>query len=99
MDRTCPCTGPGGIREEPRDTRVHFLPPHACGELLGARREILGDEVEDLRAHMPAAASPAGSGVCRFDRIADILAIPFRDFAEDAAVRAHDLAGVALVGA
>src|SRR4029077_11185122 len=75
----------------------HFLPSHACGELLAARREILGDEVEDLRTHMPAAASPAGSGVCRFDRIADIFAIPFRDFAEDTAVRADDLAGVALV--
>ena len=69
-------------------------------ELVGARREILGDVVEDLRAIVAGRLAPASRrGVRRFDRVADVLAISLADFAEHASVGAGDADGVAGVGA
>src|SRR6185503_19389740 len=87
------------VGEEPRHARVHFLSTarNARGEFVGARREILGDVIQDLGAHVSGAAPPGVRGVRRFDGVADVLTIAFRDFAQHASVGPVDLATVPLV--
>src|SRR5882762_370724 len=99
VHRTVPLVGPAGVREQPRHARIHLGPSDSCGELVGTRREILGDEIENLRAHVAAAPSPSFGRVCRLDGIAHVLAIALGDFAQYTAIGPEDLATVPLVGA
>ena len=54
----------------------------ALGELLGAGREVLGEVVEDLRAHVAGGAGPAAGRVRRLDGVADVLAVALADLAQ-----------------
>src|SRR2546428_477723 len=68
-------------------------------KLLGPGGEMLGDELQNLRAGMSAASSPPFSRVRRFDGVADVLAIPLADLAQHTTIGPSDLARVALAGA
>ena len=70
----------------------------ACGELGGAGREVLGDEVEDLRAVVGGGVGPACGGVRGLDRVADVLAVADADLAEELAL-GEDGLGVAAIRA
>src|SRR6266702_2089475 len=98
VDGAVPFVRPRGVGEESRDTRVDFLAADSRGELGGPRRQILGNEIEDLGAGMTAALPPSLRGMRGLDGIPYVLAIALRDFAEHSAIWADDLAGVALVG-
>src|SRR5439155_15524024 len=76
-----------------------FFPSDARREFGGARREVFGDEVENLRTQMTAGASPSLGGVGRLDGIAHVLAIALGHLAQRAAIRSEDLARVALIRA
>ena len=108
MDRPIPLVRPGGVGEQPGDgrvdlaaCRVHAPAEHgvqAGSELGTPRREVLSDVVKDLSAEMAGRLGPAGRGVRRFDRIADVLAVPFPHLADDTPVGPDDAAAVGLVG-
>src|SRR2546422_4975378 len=99
VHRAVPLVGPGRVREQPRDAGIHFFLSHASREFGGARREVFGDEVENLRTQMTAGAFPSFGGVRCLDRIAYVLAIALAHLAQDATVRSEDLARVALIRA
>src|SRR5882762_1181305 len=99
MDGAVPFVRPGGVGEQPHHARIDLGPSDSRGELVGTRREILSDEIEDLRAHMTAAPSPSFGRVCRLDGIAHVLAIALGDFAQHPAIGPEDLATVTLIGA
>src|SRR2546426_5982382 len=67
-------------------------------ELVRADREALRDVVQNLAATVTARLRPAGGRVRRFDRVADVLAIPVADLSETAAPRCADLTGVGRIG-
>src|SRR2546423_541547 len=97
--------GPGGVGEQPVDGGGDLgrgLPRRgaggltdALGKLTGARLQVLGDIVEDLRAQVPGAVAPGLCLVRGFDRVANVLAVAFADFADLPAGRVADRAAVA----
>ena len=109
MDLTVVLVGPGRVRGQPRDGRVDLAPRVGGGaaghgvdpgrELVGTGGEILGDVVENLPTEVAARPRPAGSGVRGLDGVADVLAVAFADFADEAAVGSDNATRVPLVGA
>ena len=68
-------------------------------ELVRANREVLGDVVQDLAARVTACLRPSGGRVRRFDRVADVFAIPVAHLAEPVTPLSDDLTGVGRVRA
>ena len=55
----------------------------AVGELVGARRQVLGQVVEDLRAVVRRSRRPSRlAGARRLDGVADVLAVAVADLAD-----------------
>ena len=89
VHRAVVLVGPRGVGEQPRDRRVDFLlralrrrtrSSRRCAHANSsrARREILGDVVEDLRAVVSRRARPPARRMRRFDGVANVLAIALR---------------------
>src|SRR5438034_155080 len=78
--------------------RGDCLASHPGSELRGTRREILGDEIENLRAHVAAAPSPPRGSVGSLDGVAHVLAIALGDLAQHTAIGSEDFATITLVG-
>ena len=99
--------GPGGIGEEAPDGGVHFLGAGAAagegvdamGEFIAARRQVLGDVIEDLGAQVAGGGGPAFGGPGGLDGVADILAVGDRGLPEERAVAPMDVLGIATIGA
>src|SRR2546428_6632720 len=66
-------------------------------ELVRADREALRDVVQNLAATVTARLRPPGGRVRRFDRVADVLAIPVADLSETPTPRSADLTSVGRV--
>src|SRR5919109_3046700 len=100
---------PRRVGKEPRDRDVDFarcfvltaadLLRDAPRKLIGASRQILGDVIQNLGAQMASRLPPTfPRRVSGLDGVANVLAIPFTDLADDVAVRRQDATCVALVG-
>src|SRR5690606_36991484 len=57
--------------------------------------EVLGEEIEDLRAVVRRGGGPAERGAGGFDGVADVLAVAVADFADQGAIGAVNGAGIA----
>src|SRR5581483_3515111 len=108
VHRAVVLVGPRGVAEQPGNARLDLAPggglvPAREGreprrELVRALREVLGEIVEHLRAGVAARARPGGGRVGRFDRVADVLAVPQGHFAERRPVGRRDPARVGRIG-
>ena len=68
------------------------------GKLLRAHGQVLGDEIEDLRAVVGRAARPAGGTAGCLHRVADVLAVPASRFPCQLSPSPAHEQGVAAVG-
>ena len=59
----------------------------ALADFCGARRQVFGDVIQDLRAGMAGGSGPAFGGMGSLDRVADVLAVADADMAEE--MRTH----------
>ncbi|MNY45727.1 hypothetical protein D3C86_1808490 [compost metagenome] len=106
MHRAIVFVGPAGKGEKPFDGQSDFLGAvfaglglDASGEFVAAVVEVLGEEVEYLRAGMGCGGGPAERSAGGFHRIADILAVAVADFADQVALGAEHRAGIAAIRA
>ena len=105
VDRAIPFVGHRRIREQPLDAGGHLgLARHArhqgnaVGEFTFACRQILGDEVQHLRAVVRRRVCPPRSRPGRLDRVADVLAVALSDIADARARGVEHRAAVPSVG-
>src|SRR5579859_7038574 len=100
--------GPGRVTEQARYAGLHLavrvsmararLLDDAPREFVFARRQVLGDVIENLRARMRRATGPATRRVSRLNRVADVLAVALAHLPDHAPLPVVHFAAVTRIG-